>query len=114
MSTASTHGNEGAAPASGIDWALVICVVLTAVILLWAGVIALQGWFHGEMAREMERKIVERPVPELEALLAEQNAALGEYTLVPSEDAADAVVRLPLERAEELLLNEAAAKGAGR
>jgi uncharacterized protein YdgA (DUF945 family) len=78
-------------------------VIVAAGLLLWAGSVALQAWFHGELAEEHARKVVEQPVVELEQQLETQRAALTDYRWVDREAG---VVRLPIDRAIELVADE--------
>ncbi len=86
-----------------VDLPLVVTVVMVAAVLIWVGVVALQAWFHGELRAEYGRKVIDRPVAELETRLAGQRALLESYKVV---DAEAGTVRLPIERAMELVAAE--------
>jgi hypothetical protein len=77
--------------------------VVAAGVLLWAGGVALEAWFHGELAGEHERKVVEQPVVELEQQLAAQRELLTGYRWVDREAG---TVRLPIDRAMQLVADE--------
>ena len=82
---------------------LLVTAIVAVLVLLWAGGIALEGWFHAELAAETQRKVVEQPIEELEQRLAEQRSLLDGYELVDRETGQ---VRLPIERAMELVASE--------
>ncbi|MFH1845132.1 MAG: hypothetical protein ABIF77_18245 [bacterium] len=82
---------------------LLVTIVLVGAILLGAGVVALQAWYHDAAAAEHQRKVVEPKVTELEQHRTAEAATLSEYRWLDREQG---IVRLPIERAMELVAED--------
>jgi len=76
--------------------------VLTVVLLLLAAV-WLQAFYHYREEHEIQRKVIDPPVAEVQDYLREQNERLGSYAWIDKEKG---IVRLPIERAMELVVRE--------
>jgi hypothetical protein len=103
MVVVNTAGEKHGSQRRGLGWPGVVCLTAVGIILLWAGVISLQAWFHGQYAGEEGRKIVERVSPELQAAVAEQKTVLTGYLYLDRDEDR---VRLPIDRAMELVVQE--------
>jgi hypothetical protein len=77
--------------------------VAAAVALLAVVGIFLRGWTQRRLAEEEQRKIFAPSLPEVDAYRAEQEALLGGYGW---EDRDQGLVRLPIERAMNLVVAE--------
>jgi len=84
---------------------LILTVAALAVVLLAVDTVSLQAWFHYQVGREHVRKVVEPPVQALLDHQAEQQALLDRHEWIDREGG---VVRLPIERAMALVVEEAA------
>lgn len=80
-------------------------VGLVGAILLFVIIVALQAVFNSMQRAELERKVVTRPSDDLQQLRARQLEQLGSYGWV---DQAAGTVRIPIERAMDLVASEAA------
>ena len=78
---------------------------LVGALLLFVTIVALQAVFNSMQRAELERKVVTRPSEDLQRLRAQQQEQLGSYGWV---DQNAGTVRLPVERAMELVASEAA------
>ncbi len=78
---------------------------LVGALLLFVTIVALQAVFNSMQRAEVERKVVTRPSEDLQRLRAQQQEQLGSYGWV---DQNAGTVRLPVERAMELVASEAA------
>ena len=78
---------------------------LVGALLLFVTIVALQAVFNSMQRAELERKVVTRPSEDLQRLRAQQQEQLGSYGWV---DQNAGTVRLPGERAMELVASEAA------
>ena len=85
--------------------AVMLLGVLSALVLMLAGGIFLQGWAERRLADEERTKVFERSYPELEAYRQQQEQQLSEYAWIDEEAG---TVRLPVERAMSLVVEEAA------
>ena len=74
--------------------------MVVAVLLLW-----LRDYFFVVRNEAVQRNVLESPNTRLEALRAQEAAALGTYGWVDKEKG---VVRVPIDRAMELVAQEAA------
>jgi flagellar basal body-associated protein FliL len=72
-------------------------------ILLFVIVVVLQAFFYGAQQTEMEKKVLTRPNQALQQLNASQQELLGSYGWLSE---GDGVVRIPIERAMELVAAE--------
>lgn len=77
---------------------------LVGALLLFVTIVALQAVFNSMQRAEVERKVVTRPSEDLQRLRAQQQEQLGSYGWV---DQNAGTVRLPVERAMELVASEA-------
>jgi len=80
-------------------------VGIVGAILLFVVIVALQAVFNSMQRAELERKVVTRPSEDLQRLRARQLEQLGSYGWV---DQNAGTVRIPVERAIELVASEAA------
>ena len=78
--------------------------VASALLLMLAVGIFLQGWAERRLAEEERIKIFDRSYPELEAYRQEQERQLSEYSWIDQEAGK---VSLPIERAMALIVEEA-------
>jgi hypothetical protein len=94
-----TYGEETKTERT-VPWPLIVCAFLFTAVLLWAAVIALQAWFHTELAGEVQRKIVDTPFAEVDRFLQDQETDLTRYAKIEGDSTR---IRLPIERAMELI-----------
>jgi hypothetical protein len=80
-------------------------VGIVGAILLFVVIVSLQAVFNSAQRAELERKVVTRPSEELQQLEARQLEQLASYGWV---DQSAGTVRIPVERAMDLLAGEAA------
>jgi hypothetical protein len=73
-------------------------------ILLFAIIVALQALFYSMEEEELARKVYDQPYEELQELDADQLEQLNSYGWVSE---ADGVAHIPIERAMELVVEEA-------
>ncbi len=81
-------------------------VGIISAILLFVVIVVLQAFFYGAEQQELERKVLTRPYEPLRQLDAQQLEQLNSYGWVSE---ADGTVRIPIERAMELVADEAGA-----
>lgn len=72
-------------------------------VLVFAIVVAVQAWFYNVRTEELDRKVVALPDQALGSVLAKQQADLSSYGVL---DEAKGVVRIPIERAMQLVVRE--------
>jgi hypothetical protein len=82
-------------------------VGILSAILLFVIIVALQALFYTMQEDEFERKVYSQPYEELQRLDAQQLEQLSSYGWVSE---ADGVVRIPVERAMELIVEESTDK----
>jgi hypothetical protein len=78
-------------------------VGIISAILLFVIIVVLQGYFYGAEHAELEKKVYSQPYQALQQLDAGQLELLSSYSWVSE---ADGVVRIPIERAMELVAAE--------
>jgi hypothetical protein len=81
----------------------VIGLVVATVVILVVCVIAIVQYFDMSVSAEVDRKVLSRPSRALEALRATETLKLTRYAWV---DQPKGVVRIPVARAAELVMNE--------
>jgi len=91
-----------------LNMPLLLTIVLVGAVLLGAGAVALQAWYHDAAAAEHQRKVVEPTVTELEQHRAAEHATLSAYRWLDREQG---IVRLPIERAMDLVVEQSAVEG---
>ena len=91
----SQHGN--------VSLAATLLGVASALLLMLAVGIVLQGWAARWIEVEEQRKVIDRTYPELEAYRLEQEEALVGYHWIDQETGQ---VHLPIERAMEVVAQE--------
>jgi hypothetical protein len=80
-----------------------VVVGLVGAILLFVAIVALQALFSSMQQAELQRKVYSQPNEALRQLRSEQLGTLGSYGFI---DQAHGVVRIPIERAMELVVAE--------
>lgn len=83
---------------------VVLLGVASALLLMLAVGLFLEGWAERRLAQEERIKIIDRSYPELEAYRQEQERQLTEYFWIDQEAGR---VHLPIERAMTLVVEEA-------
>jgi hypothetical protein len=78
-------------------------VGIISAILLFVIIVVLQAYFYGAEHSELEKKVYSQPYQALQQLDAGQLELLSSYSWVSE---ADGVVRIPIERAMELVAAE--------
>lgn len=84
--------------------AVMLLGVASALVLMLAVGVFLQGWAERRLAEEERIKVFDRSYPELEAYRQEQEQKLAEYFWIDEEAG---LVHLPIERAMALVVEEA-------
>ena len=84
--------------------AVIVLGVTSALLLMLTAGIFLQGWAERRLAEEERIKIFERTYPELEMYRQAQQEQLSEYFWIDEEAG---TVHLPIERAMDLVVEEA-------
>jgi hypothetical protein len=79
-------------------------VGIISAILLFVVIVALQAYFYGAERSELEKKVYSQPNQALQQLDAGQLEQLNSYGWVSE---ADGIVRIPIQRAMELVAAEA-------
>ena len=79
----------------------IVTIGIASVLLVWASIVALQAYYENSFGAEMRRKATDGKGSELRSLLAEQRASLRELR---RND--DNTVRIPVERAKQLVIAE--------
>ena len=77
--------------------------VASALVLMLAVGVFLQGWAERRLAEEERIKVFDRSYPELDAYRQEQKQKLAEYFWIDEEAG---LVHLPIERAMALVVEE--------
>ena len=83
--------------------AVMLLGVASALVLMLAVGVFLQGWAERRLAEEERIKVFDRSYPELEAYRQEQEQELAEYFWIDEEAG---LVHLPIERAMALVVEE--------
>ena len=78
-------------------------VGIISAILLFVIIVVLQAFFYSAEQRELEKKVFSQPYQELQQLDAKQLELLASYGWVSE---AEGLVRVPIERAMELVAGE--------
>ncbi len=86
-----------------LDTGVIATIGILLVILVFALILLVQGWFYKAQADEYVRKVVEPRSAELASAVADQQDALHRYRLL---DEASGKVAIPIERAMELVVRE--------
>lgn len=97
----ASEGFDRTDPASGSIWGFTIGSVIILIVVIFA----LQQYFVKVWNDAVYEKVLAAPSQELQNTLNQNNYDLTHYSY---EDKGKGVVRIPLERAEELVLQDAA------
>ncbi|MCU0724478.1 MAG: hypothetical protein MUE73_01610 [Planctomycetes bacterium] len=89
----------------------ILAVGAVGILLTVATVIALTALFNSATEGELARKAASGPAEELRQTIEEQEEKLASYGYADREKG---LVRIPIERAMELLVLEAQSKGGGK
>lgn len=76
---------------------------IVSAILLFVIIVVLQAYFYRSEQHELERKVYTQPYEALQRMDAEQLEEIGSYGWVSE---AEGTVRIPIERAMELIVEE--------
>ena len=96
-----SEGFDRSEPATGSIWAFTIGSVIILVIVIFA----LQQYFEKIWSDAVQEKVLAAPSSDLQDLRNRDAYALSHYSY---QDKSKGVVRLPLDRAQELVLQDAA------
>jgi hypothetical protein len=94
-----------AAAKEDLNTPLIVTIGVLFVILTFVLIILLQAYFYRAQAAEYQRKVIEPRAEGLAGALAEQRTQLESYRWIDREQG---IVEIPIERAMELTLREAA------
>jgi len=92
-----------AAAKDNLDNGLILTIGVLLVVLVFAIVLLLQGWFYKAQHEEHLRKVVQPRSEELAGAIAAQQDALHRYRLL---DAEAGRVAVPIERAMQIVVRE--------
>lgn len=91
----SSKGDPSAGPTAVVAAVFSIFFIVT--------VILLHGYYGGVNAREVQRKVIDRPSVEVDQMRSQQLRQIGEYRWI---DPNAKTVALPIERAMQLIVAE--------
>jgi hypothetical protein len=92
-----------AAAKDNLDNGLIVTIGVVLVVLVFALILLVQGWFYKAQQDEYVRKVIAPRSEELASAIAAQHDALHRYRLL---DAEAGRVALPIERAMQLVVRE--------
>jgi len=86
-----------------LDTGLIVTIGVLLVVLTFALILLLQGWFYQAQTDEYARKVIAPRSEPLASALAAMQESLHSYRIL---DAAEGRVAIPIERAMELVVRE--------
>jgi hypothetical protein len=92
-----------AAAKDNLETGMIVTIGLLLVILVFALILLVQGWFYKAQNDEYVRKVIEPRSEDLASATAAQQEALHSYRLLDQEQGR---VAIPVERAMELVVRE--------
>jgi len=92
-----------AAAKENLDTGMIVTIGVLLVVLTFALVLLVQGWFFAVQSEEYVRKVIEPRSEGLISARAEQLEALHSYRILDKEQG---TVAIPIERAMELVVRE--------
>jgi hypothetical protein len=90
---------------------LIVVIGVLFAILTFVLIVLLQAWFYQQQVKENLAKVVAPDPQELTAVMAQQQAELHSYRLIDGEQG---IVAIPIERAMELIVQEASTSASPR
>ena len=92
-----------AAAKENLDSGLILTIGILLVVLVFALMLLVQGWFYKAQTDEYVRKVIEPRAEELASATAAQQEALHSYEVL---DADAGRVRVPIEHAMQLVVRD--------